>query len=688
MSTTHPTPRTPGVWAILGLPRCEHDSKGGLWVGTYGGGLYHLDPAHERFTAYRHDPANPRSLSSDVIADLHMDRSGILWIGTRDAGLNRFDPASGVFTAAYLHDPANPQSLSDAPVWAIAEDPRGDLWIGHAGGGGLTRLKPTTGHLTRYQHDPKDSTSLGHDTITTLHVDRSGVLWVGTSGGLDRFDPEHGTFIHYRERDGLASDRIVSILEDGGADDPAAGNLWIATGRGLSRLDRDRKTFRTYDTADGLPLTAFNRGAHTTRHGELLVSSVHGLIAFDPAAVVDDQDVPSIVFTNFLLANKPVAIGESSPLHQTIDQTDSIALTYADRMISFEFAALNYRAPRQTRYRYRLEGFDNDWIEVGSTQRLVTYTNLAPGNYVFRVTAASVAGVWNEPGRAIALVVTPPWWATWWFRGLALLLIASCATGVYAWRVTSLERRRRALEAEIAERKIVENALRGSNRRIEDLAGRLITAQEEERARLARELHDDITQQIASLSISLISLKRRLPSDLTERHVEVDGLQQKATALSEAVRHLSHGLHPTVLKHLGLVVALKGVCAEFGSLKTIEVVFHADDCLPDIPEARGPVPLSRGAGGAPQRSAARARAPGGSLIGCGGRQGARAQNRRRWAGLRPGGAAAWAGVEQHRRASAAGGGAAGDNERKGTGDRATGQGATSRPRGHDRRGRA
>ena len=419
----------------------------------------------------------------------------------------------------------------------------------------------------------------------TLHVDRSGVLWVGTSGGLDRFDPEHGTFIHYRERDGLASDRIVSILEDGGADDPAAGNLWIATGRGLSRLDRDRKTFRTYDTAHGLPLTAFNRGAHTTRHGELLVSSVHGLIAFDPAALVDDQDVPSIVFTNFLLANKPVAIGESSPLHQTIDQTDSIALTYADRMISFEFAALNYRAPRQTRYRYRLEGFDKDWIEVGSTQRLVTYTNLAPGNYVFRVTAASVAGVWNEPGRAIALVVTPPWWATWWFRGLALLLIASCATGVYAWRVSSLERRRRALEAEIAERKIVENALRASNRRIEDLAGRLITAQEEERARLARELHDDITQQIASLSISLTSLKRRLPSDLTERHVEVDGLQQKATALSEAVRHLSHGLHPTVLKHFGLVVALKGVCAEFGSLKTIEVVFHADDRLTDIPEA-------------------------------------------------------------------------------------------------------
>ena len=133
-------------------------------------------------------------------------------------------------------------------------------------------------------------------------------------------------------------------------------------------------------------------------------------------------------------------------------------------MISFEFAALNYRAPRQSRYRYKLEGFDDDWIEVGSTQRLVTYTNLDPGRYVFRVTAANADGVWNEAGRAIALVVTPPWWATWWFRGLALALIVGCASGVYAWRVNSLKRQRRALEAEIAERKQAEEALRASHR--------------------------------------------------------------------------------------------------------------------------------------------------------------------------------------------------------------------------------
>jgi ligand-binding sensor domain-containing protein/signal transduction histidine kinase len=559
----------------------EPDSSGTLWVGTYGGGLYHLDPARDRFTAYRHDPANPRSLSYDVITDVHMDRSGILWIGTAGAGLNRLDPGSGAFTH-YRHDPANRQSLSDDWVWAIAEDPRGSLWIGTRGGG-VTRLEPSTGHITRYRQDPKDSTSLSHDSVLSLHVDRSGVLWVGTLGGLNRFEAAHGTFIHYRERDGLASDRIVSILEDGGTDDPAAGNLWIATGRGLSKLDQDRKTFHFYGTAHGLPFSGYNWRGHTTRRGELLMSSIHGLIVFDPDAVVDDKEVPPIVLTTFLLANKPVRIGENSPLNRAIDETSSIALSYADRVVSFGFAALNYRAPRQTRYRYRLEGFDHDWVEVDSTQRLVTYTNLAPRTYVFRVTAANADGVWNETGRAIALVVRPPWWATWWFRGLALALIAACMLGVYRWRVSSHRRQRRDLEAEIFERVQVEEALRASNRQIQHLAGRLITAQEAERARIGRELHDDVSQRLASISISLSGLKRRVPSDLRDEWPELASLQQQALAVSETIRHVSHELHPSVLEHVGLVAALRASCAEFGNLHDMAVVFHAADSCEDIP---------------------------------------------------------------------------------------------------------
>jgi signal transduction histidine kinase/ligand-binding sensor domain-containing protein len=585
-----PDPENPQRLGHPWVAALQQDQTGALWIGTYGGGLYRLDPVRSSFTAYRHDPANPRSLSHNTIVDLHIDRFGALWVATRGGGLNRLDPDSSAFTA-YRHDPANPQSLSSDWVWAIDEDQRGSIWIGTLGGG-LNRLEPATGQITRYQHDPQNHASLSDDSIWTLHIDRAGVVWVGTfGGGLDRFDPASGIFTHYRERDGLASDRIVALLEDGDAADPAAGNLWIATGRGLSKLDRDHKAFHTYNTTDGLPLTEYNRGGCRTRSGELLMSSIHGLIAFNPAAVRDDADVSPLVFTNFLLANKPVTIGETSPLRQAIDQTDTIELTYADRVISFEFAALSYRAPQQSRYRYKLEGFDDDWTEVGSKQRLVTYTNLDPGRYVFRVTAANARGVWNGTGRAIALVITPPWWATWWFRGLALALIVGCAFSVYAWRVNSLKGQQRALEAEIAERKQAEEALRASqdslrrsNAQIQDLAGRLITAQEAERTRIARELHDDISQQLAALSIACSGFKRRLPSEAVALQQEVAHLQQQTITLAEAIRRLSHELHPGVLKHAGLVRTLQGICAEFGSQHGIGVAFHADTGLEGIPE--------------------------------------------------------------------------------------------------------
>jgi signal transduction histidine kinase len=247
-------------------------------------------------------------------------------------------------------------------------------------------------------------------------------------------------------------------------------------------------------------------------------------------------------------------------------------------MISFKFAALNFRAPRQTRYRYRLEGFDEDWIEVGSAGRLVTYTNLAPSTYVFRVSAANADGVWNEAGRAIEIIVTPPWWATWWFRALAVTLLAGCLASAYAWRVNRLHRRRQALEAEIVVRTHTEEALRASHRQIQDLAGRLIHAQEEERTRIARDLHDDLGQRVASLSIALSGVRRQVPESSATMLEQLSGLQRDTMTLSRDLRQIAHELHPGVLEHLGLVKALESRCAEVAveSGMTAKVVVDAE----------------------------------------------------------------------------------------------------------------
>ena len=392
-----PDPKNPSVWATCGWRRWQQDQTGALWVGTYGGGLYRLDPALGASPPIATTPPTRRASAMTPLLTC-------TWTALAHSDRHARRRSQSLRSARHLY------SLSPRP--RQPPEPEQRLGLGHRRGSarqyldrhagcGLNRLEPATGYITRYQHDPQNPASLSDDSIWTLHMDRSGVLWVGTfGGGLDRFDSVRGTFTHYRERDGLASDRVVY---PGGWQRRRSGRRESVerTGRGLAKLNRERTTFQTYDTTAGLPLTEYNRGRYRTHSGELLLSSMHGLIAFDPAAVQDDAYVPPVVFTN-LLANKPVAIGATSPLRQVIDQADTIELTYADRVISFEFAALNYRAPRQSRYRYKLEGFDDDWTEVGSTQRLVTYTNLDPGRYVFRVTAASADGVWNEAGRAIA----------------------------------------------------------------------------------------------------------------------------------------------------------------------------------------------------------------------------------------------------------------------------------------------
>jgi hypothetical protein len=198
-----------------------------------------------------------------------------------------------------------------------------------------------------------------------------------------------------------------------------------------------------------------------------------------------------------------------------------------------------------------LEGFDNAWTEVGSIQRLVTYTNLDPGRYVFRVTAANADGVWNEAGRAITLVVTPPWWATWWCRGLALVLSVGGACGLYAWRVNSLQRQQRVLEAEIVERKQVEEALhasqdslRRSNAQIQSLAGRLITAHDEERRRIARELHDVTAQDLDAVAVNPAHLRRAVPDLPPEAQTLVMESGTLAAGVFQHILTLSYLLHP------------------------------------------------------------------------------------------------------------------------------------------------
>jgi hypothetical protein len=258
--------------------------------------------------------------------------------------------------------------------------------------GALRLTRPTRTTLT-------NSTVAASPLSTKTGLEHS---WAGGLDGLYRFNRQDGSFKRYTESQGLPSSTIRCIQEDG------LGRLWLSTQKGMSRFDPHKETFRNYDVSDGLQSNEFSDGCYQGRNGEMFFGGSNGFNAFFPENVRDDPFVPPVMVTSFKIFNKAVPIGAQSVLTKAIPYVDSLTLSYRDNIFSFEFAALSYANSQKNRYRYKLEGLEPGWNEVGSKQRLATYTNLDPDKYVFRVQGSNGDGVWNdEEGVSLPIVITP-----------------------------------------------------------------------------------------------------------------------------------------------------------------------------------------------------------------------------------------------------------------------------------------
>jgi PAS domain S-box-containing protein len=425
------------------------DPREFLWLPTRRG-LNRFDPSTGEASVYLNEPENPDSLLNNNVMTVYLAENGIIWAGTW-SGLNRIDPISGeIYT--YHQNPDLAEVLSGVTVISIDEDVDGTLWIGTFGAG-LIQFDPQTEKLSQYKHNPDDPSSLSDNTVWNVYFDEAGRLWSGTGAGLDRFDGDSNLFLHYNENDGLPSAGVMSILEDDLPPELGGPNLWLSTTKGLTRFNPETGNVRNYDASDGLQGNDFVwSSAFKSPSGELYFGGTNGLTAFYPTQIEDNTHIPPLVITNLELAGEPVEISEGSVLEQAISVTDQLVLPYYERVISFEFTSLNYRAPKKNRYRYKLEGFDDQWTEVGSDRRFVTYTNLDPGQYTFRVIGSNNDSIWNEEGTSIEIKITPPWWETVWFRGgLFVMVLGLVGTG-FVWQRRTANAQERRLESLLEER--------------------------------------------------------------------------------------------------------------------------------------------------------------------------------------------------------------------------------------------
>ena len=541
------------------------DRRGRIWVAT-NHGLLRIDPDSGESRTWIHDPADPGSLGPGYVTSVLEDRRGRLWVGTGEGGLQRIDD-NGAVVERFVHAPDDPWSLSDDYVTAVLEDRRGTLWVGTRSRG-INELDPATGRARRYLPDASDPSSLGHHYVTSLFEDSRGRLWAGTAGGglnrIDRSADGRVRFERVTKQRGLADDDVTAILED---DD---GSLWITTRHGLSRFDPERGAFVNLFVSDGLPSAEFENKAVARSRRWLCFGTVRGHVIV-PAGTEFEAPRPSpVVVRSFRTAAGELLGGPAS------EASDSVEIPYGS-WLSVEAAVLDYVPELEHRYGYQLA---DEWVDIGD-RREVTFSALQPGTHTLRIRGRNSQGVWSEAAAPLAITVVPPFWMTVPFRVLAIAGLAALALGVH-WRRTSvLERRNAKLLALQEQRENARKDLDDAYQRLRRLTIRLEAAKEDERQRIARELHDEMGPSLTAVIIGLQLLAAQRDPDRAAR--KLDDAIQLVDGMIQRIRDLSLDLRPPFLEELGLVPALSGYLEAVSERTGIAIDVRADHDVGALP---------------------------------------------------------------------------------------------------------
>ena len=465
-------PDQPGSLSSDAIVSLNKDNQGNLWAGTWGGGANILtDEANGIFTTFN-SMFNIDEYQLRHIFDIHFE-SNYVWLAAFEEGLFRYNFTNGEYQLFNI-DFDNPSSISSNFIIRIFEDSQKNLWVGTLVG--LNKIKAEhrdDGIFKHYLHSPENPNSIAHSTVRHIYEDQHQNIWIATEGGLSKYIPEEDHFHNFYQYDGLPSDEVNSIIEDDN------GYLWLGTLRGISKFDPLTNRFTNYNQSHGLQADEFSRySVLKTQNGELLFGGINGFNLFNPDEIYSNPFSPPVFLTDFRLFNRSVDLKDPDSLLKThISVTDTLVLPYHQNVLTFEFVALNYTQPEFNQYAYMVEGFENEWNYVG-TQRNATYTNLAPGNYTFRVKAANNDGIWNEEGVSLSLIITPPFWRTAWFYLLSVLFVVFVIVSVYRIRVRAIREQNLQLQKTVAERteelKIRNRDLKQTLKELEDTKDELV----------------------------------------------------------------------------------------------------------------------------------------------------------------------------------------------------------------------
>lgn len=519
----------------------NEDKKGFIWVGTLGAGFFSIDPISRKVETYRYKSGTKDGPSSDIVTRFYMGDEGSIWFTTWN-GLNRLDLATKTFQHFQRPQPAPGLFFSLAPT----ADKKG-FWI--ATPNGLLKFLKSTGTFEEFVHKPDDRSSLSNNTVLSIIHDQDGQVWVGTQNGLNRMRPDGTGFDSFFEADGLPGNVVSCILPD------TSGDLWMGTNHGVAHLNRRSLDIDTFSDQDGLPgedlsgWAACSRGPSNT----LYFAGFAGAAATRAPKPVREFSLPPVVFTDIKANGKPVVADHGNP---------SVTLSH-DESLEVSFAAITFRDPQRTKYRYLLEGMDTDWRFASRSGTTLNFPYLPGGKFALVVQAGLKKDAWPTTSASLSITVVPAWWE-WWptYVGGALAIAAMA----FAYARHRTQQIRASFSLRLDER----------------LA---------ERTRVARELHDTLLQSFQGITFRLQAARDTLFSKPDKAAHILDGvLEQSDKALLEG-RNAIHALRDpdAVRVDLGFAINAKGnelSSTDFGDKHTEFSMVRAGNPWPLSPDTQ------------------------------------------------------------------------------------------------------
>jgi signal transduction histidine kinase/ligand-binding sensor domain-containing protein/CheY-like chemotaxis protein len=453
-----------------------------IWFGTETG-LFLYDRNREQLKKFMHEPGNPHSLSHNFVSGILEDSYGYLWVSTDKGGLNRFNPTTGRFeniikgshglatqthtdiwsmyldkqgiiwcgtggdglighnvrtgeTMRYRNDPANPNSLSSNFIGPVVRGHDGTIWVGTTRGG-LNYFVPGTSAFNHIEYSPESENSLSGHSIAALCLTNDNKLYIGGTAGIDILDISSKKLTPFRFNDNLPGRAVQSIVLD------KTGNFWIATNRGLMKYEPATDTYQVFIKSDGLSSNFFQPGSfHHAHTGEIFFGSQNGFISFYPWDIKKNPNQPPIAITDIKVHGNSLII---NPDPDQKPDLDKLSFPYHKNYLTFHFSSLDFNDPDKNQVKYKLSGFDNDWI-TDRNNGVVSYNNLPAGTYTFRVIGSNNDNVWNTEGAMLTFTINPPFWETLWFKFLVFIAIL-CSVFLFTYlQINKVSHQKKELE--------------------------------------------------------------------------------------------------------------------------------------------------------------------------------------------------------------------------------------------------